>query len=217
MVGLGSALAATAGALGKVAVDVILLAQTEVAEVAEAGGDGRSSTMPQKRNPIASTLAAACVRQAQAHAAVLPGSMVHEHERAAAGAWHAEWEAVTGALGYTGGAASFVREAIEGLEVDAERMRANLDSTGAVMAEHVSLLLSQQIGRVQAHELVGAAARRSAAAGLPLEHELLEDGEVRAHLSEQQIVDALDPARYLGSSQAFIDRALELHRSAADA
>jgi 3-carboxy-cis,cis-muconate cycloisomerase len=121
---LAGALAGTAGALGKLAADVVLLAQTEVGEVAEAEG-GASSTMPHKRNPIAAVLAGACARHVRANAALLFESAVQEHERAA-GAWHAEWAALSTALGAAAGTAAAVRRSLDGLQVDEERMRANL-------------------------------------------------------------------------------------------
>jgi 3-carboxy-cis,cis-muconate cycloisomerase len=120
---LGAALAIAAGAIAKIATDVALLAQTEVGEVREAEG-GASSTMPHKRNPVGSTLARACASGAIAAGQQLLGD-VHEHERAA-GAWQAEWRALTDALALTGGAAASLRDALDGLEVDAERMRANI-------------------------------------------------------------------------------------------
>ncbi len=122
---LAGALATAAGIQAKIATDVILLAQTELGEVAEGGGGG-SSTMPHKRNPAAAVLAVACERHARANAAVLLESVVAEQERAA-GAWHAEWAALTTALAATGGAAAAVARSLESLEVDAARMRANLD------------------------------------------------------------------------------------------
>jgi 3-carboxy-cis,cis-muconate cycloisomerase len=121
---LGARLGITAGVVAKIALDVELLAQTEVAEVREAAGGG-SSTMPHKRNPVGSTLARACAMRARASAAILSEALVQEHERAA-GAWHAEWGAVADALASTGAAAAWMREALEGLEVDAGRMRANI-------------------------------------------------------------------------------------------
>jgi 3-carboxy-cis,cis-muconate cycloisomerase len=125
---LGSALGIAAGVVAKIGLDVGLLSQNEVGEVAEAEG-GVSSAMPHKRNPIGSLLAVACARQAQAQAAVLAGSLVQEHERAF-GAWHAEWPALVGALGYTGGAVEGARRALDGLEVHEDRMRANLEASG---------------------------------------------------------------------------------------
>ena len=120
---LGAALAVAAGFCAKIALDVALLAQTEVGEVRVARSGG-STTMPHKRNPVGSVIARACAEHAREAAAVLL-NVEHEHERAA-GAWHAEWTALSDALAYAGGAAAAVRELLDGLQVDAERMRANL-------------------------------------------------------------------------------------------
>jgi 3-carboxy-cis,cis-muconate cycloisomerase len=198
---LGAALAVAAGAVAKIALDVTLLAQTEVGEVREPAG-GVSSTMPQKRNPVGSTLARACARLAAAHAGVLVTGLEHEHERAA-GAWQAEWPALSGALAYTGGAAAAIRGALEGLEVDAERMRRNLDDWA--MAERVASRLAEQLGREQARELVAELAQR----GLSLREALR--GEPRAGLTAEEIDTLLDPDGYLGSAGAFVDRALALY------
>ena len=156
---LAGALATAAGAAAKAAGDVALLAQTEVAEAAERESGG-SSTLPHKRNPINAILAIACERHARANAAILFESMTQEHERAA-GAWHAEWSALSTALAATGGAAASLRRSLTGLEVDAARMRANISPD--VLAE------AKKFG-----------------------------------------VDAQQPEDYLGSVDAFIDRALAL-------
>jgi 3-carboxy-cis,cis-muconate cycloisomerase len=132
---LGALLDEAAGACAKIGLDVVLLAQTEVAEVAEADG-GRSSTMPHKRNPVRATRARACARLVHANAAVLSATE-YEHERAA-GAWHAEWTALSDALAHAGGAAAAIRECLEGLEVDPARMRRNMDAA-ALYSERDSL------------------------------------------------------------------------------
>jgi 3-carboxy-cis,cis-muconate cycloisomerase len=124
---VGAVLGLTAGLLEKIAVDVELLAQTEVAEVREPAAGG-SSTMPHKRNPVGSTLARACAMRARSAAALLAEAMAQEHERGAGG-WHAEWGALSDALAYTGGAAAWMHETLAGLEVDAARMRANIADT----------------------------------------------------------------------------------------
>ncbi|HEX7527119.1 MAG TPA: 3-carboxy-cis,cis-muconate cycloisomerase, partial [Gaiellaceae bacterium] len=124
LVELAGALAGAAGAAAKIGGDVVLLAQTEVGEVAEREPGG-SSTMPHKRNPVGAVLAVACARHARANAGILVESVVQEHERAA-GAWHAEWHALSTALAATGSAAAAVRRSLTGLEVDADRMRANI-------------------------------------------------------------------------------------------
>ena len=159
---LAGSLAATAGTAAKIATDVLLLAQTEVGEVRESEG-GASSTMPHKQNPMAAVLAVACERHARANAGVLFESMVAPHERAA-GAWHAEWHALSTALAATGGCVAAVRRSLDNLHVDAERMRANIDP--AVLAE-----------------------------------------------AERFGIEATGPEDYLGSTAAFVDRALARYRA----
>jgi 3-carboxy-cis,cis-muconate cycloisomerase len=211
---IGGVLSLVAGVLGKIALDVILMSQTEVGEVAEPADQGRggSSTLPHKRNPILSVAAAANARRVQDLAQTLYGAMVGEHERAA-GAWHAEWEALSDALALTGGAAAAVREVTEGLEVHPEKMRHNLEQTGGMlMAENVTTVVADRLGRLKAHELVGAAARRSADGGKPFREELLAEPDLRELLSAEEIDAALDPVGYLGSAGEFIDRAMALYR-----
>jgi 3-carboxy-cis,cis-muconate cycloisomerase len=204
---LGAALALAAGAVEKIALDLKLMAQTEVGEVSEssAGGRGGSSTLPHKRNPVGCALAIACAHGARGAAAVLIGVQAHEHERAA-GAWQAEWEALSRALALTGGAVAALREALDGLEVHADRMRANLDLTGGLL---LSEAVVTALGSGDAKAVVTAAARRAADSGRPLRIELIEDDAVS--LSEEEIDRALDPAAYLGSAEALVDRALEAH------
>jgi 3-carboxy-cis,cis-muconate cycloisomerase len=144
----------------------------------------------------------------RAAAGVLSAALVQEHERAA-GAWHAEWDALTNALALTGGAAWWMREVLEGLEVDAERMRENLDATGGLLvAERVSGLLAERLGRVAAHDLV----HESAAQGASFREALLAEPRVTEHLSQAQLDDAFDPVGYLGSAEAFVERALAHYR-----
>jgi len=202
---LGSALDLSASVLAKIGLDLVLLAQTEVGEVRE-GTDGGSSTMPQKRNPVRSVLARACAELVSGYASVLARSVVQEHERAA-GAWQAEWAALSGALAYTGGAAWNVAEALEGLDVDAPRMQENLEQTGGlIVTERVALAL----GGGDAHDLVRDAVLRSAESGRTFADELRADE--RVELDEKELQSALDPSDYLGSADAFVDRALALYR-----
>ena len=211
---IGGSLALLAGVLGKISLDVILMAQSEVGEVSEPaeGGRGGSSTLPHKQNPILSVTAAADTRRVQALAQTLCGAMVGEHERAA-GAWHAEWEALSDALALTGGAAAAIREVTEGLEVNPEKMRHNLEETGGMlMAENVTTVVADRLGRLEAHEIVGSAARRAADGGKPFREELLAEPVLKERLSSDEIDAALDPAGYLGSAEAFIDRAIALYR-----
>jgi 3-carboxy-cis,cis-muconate cycloisomerase len=211
---LGSTLALGAGVMHKLALDVVLMAQTGVAEVAEPSDDGRggSSTLPHKRNPILAVTAAACARRVPSLAQTLQAAMAQEHERAA-GAWHAEWETLSDALALTGGAAAAMREATEGLQVHPERMRANLDATdGLLLAEQVTTIAAKHLGRLEAHELVETASRRTLEHGSSLREELLAEPTLREALSSEEIDAVLDPAHYLGSAEDFVDRALDIYR-----
>ena len=211
---LGGVLALVAGVAHKLALDVVLMAQTEVAEVAEPADDGRggSSTLPHKRNPILSVAAAACARRVPPLAQTLQAAMAQEHERAA-GAWHAEWETLSDALALTGGAVAAMRKVIEGLQVYPDRMRENLDATdGLLLAENVTTVAAEKLGRLEAHELVQAAARRTADGGKPFREELLAEPDLRETLSPEEVDAALDPAGYLGSAEVFVQRALDLYR-----
>jgi 3-carboxy-cis,cis-muconate cycloisomerase len=211
VVELGAALAVAAGTAAKIAVDVALLAQTEVAEVAE-GAPGGSSALPHKRNPAGAIEVDACFRGVQAQVGVLVAAMRSEHERAA-GAWQAEWPAISEAFRLAGGACGRVREVVEGLQVDVARMRANLDATGGLLlSEHVAMTLAPALGRQRAQELVRAAAGRTAG-GTGFRGELLADAEIAARLGPEGVDAALDPGRYLGSAPAFVDRALAAHRT----
>ncbi|MFF1545693.1 3-carboxy-cis,cis-muconate cycloisomerase [Streptomyces sp. NPDC058291] len=203
---LASCLAFTAGALGKPAADVLTLARTEIAEVAEGGGGG-SSAMPHKANPVRSTLIAAAARRAPQLAATLYGSLVAEDERPA-GAWHAEWEPLRDLLRLVGGAARDAAELAEELRVYPERMRSHLGLThGLIVSERLSAELSGLLGRARARELLTELARRAYAEGRPLGGLLAEQADVRD--ADVDLGELIDPARYTGSAGAFTDRALE--------
>jgi 3-carboxy-cis,cis-muconate cycloisomerase len=210
---LAGALGEAAGALGKAAHDVVLLAQTEVGEVREGGrGAGGSSTLPQKRNPIAAVSALASTARAPGLVATLLAAMVQEQARAA-GHWHAEWRPLSDLLVAVGSAASWLRQSLEHLEVDGARMRANLALTGGLLlAERVTAALVPALGRQAAHDLVAAVCAACAASGTPFGDALAARAEIAAHLSPAQIAALLEPEGYLGSADLFIERALERHR-----
>jgi 3-carboxy-cis,cis-muconate cycloisomerase len=207
---LGAALGIAAGAAAKIGGDLVLLAQSEGAEVAESSGGG-SSTMPQKRNPVRSALAIASARLASEHAGVLLGNLEHEHEHEherGVGGWQAEWEALSGALAFPGGAAAAAADAVTGFEVNGERMRANLEASGGlVLAERVSFALTPRLGRSQAHEVVAEAARASS-----FRDALAADA--RVGLIEDELDVLLDPVGYLGAGEALVDRSLRAHEEA---
>jgi 3-carboxy-cis,cis-muconate cycloisomerase len=209
---LGSALATLAGALGKIALDVVLMAQTEVGELSEPAGEGRgsSSTLAHKRNPIGSTLALAGARRAHAFATLLTGGLVQEHERAV-GAWHAEWEGVSGVLAATGGAAANMAEVLDGLQVHSERMLVNLGATrGLILSERLVFALAERLGHADARALVSEATARATERGTALRDELAADR--RTPLSSAELDAAFDPETYVGAADVFIDRALDLYR-----
>ncbi|MFK0119035.1 3-carboxy-cis,cis-muconate cycloisomerase [Streptomyces sp. NPDC090994] len=201
---LAGCLATAAGALGKLAADVLVLGRTETGEVAEGSGGG-SSAMPHKANPVRATLIAAAARRAPQLAAVLYGSLAAEDERPA-GAWHAEWEPLRDLLRLTGGAARDAAELTEGLRVDPAAMRAHLDLThGLIVSERLSAELAPVLGRSRAKALLTEVARRTYAEGRSL-------GELLADVPELKDIDLAaltDPARYTGSAAALTDRALE--------
>ncbi len=178
IVQLGAALAGVCAVVGKIARDVTLLAQTEVAEVAESSaqpGRGGSSAMPHKHNPVASVVILGCTKRAPGLLATLAAAAEQEHQRAAGG-WHAEWETLADLLRVTGSAASWAADLVTGLQVDGARMRANLDTAaGLPMTEKVAGLLAPGLGPVTAHDLVSAAAVRSAAQGIGLAEALLAE------------------------------------------
>jgi 3-carboxy-cis,cis-muconate cycloisomerase len=162
---------------------------------------------------VLATTTIACARRVPSLAQTLLAAMAQEHERAA-GAWHAEWEVLGDALALTGGAAAATHEAMAGLQVYPDRMRANLDATaGLFLAEHVTTIVAERLGRLEAHELVEAAARRTFERDTSLREELLAEPVLREVLSREEIDAALDPAQYLGSAGAFVDRALDLYRN----
>jgi 3-carboxy-cis,cis-muconate cycloisomerase len=212
---LAGALGTAAGALGKVALDVTLLAQTEVGEVSEGGGEGRggSSTLPHKRNPVGAVLVTAATARVPGLVATLLGAMAQEQERAT-GAWHAEWEPQAELLRLVGGAAARTRDLLGGLEVHPERMRANLETAGGLLlAERVAGALADALGRSAAQELVQRRSREAAGSGRPLREVLLADPTVREHLDEAAVERLLDPAGYLGAAAPLVDRALAAHRA----
>jgi 3-carboxy-cis,cis-muconate cycloisomerase len=196
------------GSLAKFALDITLLAQTEVGEVAEGGGEGRggSSTMPQKRNPIASEYIIAAARGVHGLVPVMLGAMVQEHERASGG-WQSERLATAHAFVLTAGALAQARAVAEGMTVDVARMRANLDAGGGlIMAEAIATALTPALGRAAAHDTVERACQRAIEERKLLSEVVLADPDIRSRLSESEIRRATDPSSYLGSAGAFVDR-----------
>ena len=212
---VATALSITCGTMGKIALDVALLSQTEVAELSEAPapGRGRSSAMPQKRNPVGAVAVAAGVRRVHALCAVILGSMFQEHERAA-GAWQAEWETLSELLRLSAGALAATAALLEGLDVHADRMRANLDAGGGlIMAEALAVSLAPVLGGAEARARVAALCASATDHKISLAQALAAEPDITARFSAGELEAMLDPARYLGSTHAFIHRALAAYEA----
>jgi 3-carboxy-cis,cis-muconate cycloisomerase len=209
---LGGALALTAGALGKFAADVLVLARTEIGEIVLRGAGG-SSAMPHKANPVQATLIASVARQVPAFAGVLYGSMAAEDERPA-GAWHAEWQPLREALRQTGMAAELAAHLAYNLEARPERMARNLAlSNGLIVSERLTGALEPLLGRAAARATVTEAARLATEQDAKLADVLCTLPEISAlidakQLTEERLAELLDPAGYLGAAAELVDRAL---------
>jgi 3-carboxy-cis,cis-muconate cycloisomerase len=205
-----TALGLLVGTLGKIARDISLLAQTEIGEVLESteSGRGGSSTLPHKRNPVGSAVVLATAIRVPALVSVMLTAMVQEHERGLGG-WHAEWETLPEIFLLTSGALAQLAHAIDGLEVYEEHMTYNLGAThGLILSEALAMALAKGIGRSSAHQLIEHAAHRALESGRPLRDLLLEDQQVRAHLSPAEIDALLDPKNYTGSAASMIQQVL---------
>ena len=210
---LACALGVATGTMGKIARDIALLAQTEVAEAFEgdAAGRGGSSTMPQKRNPVSASVVLAAAVRAPAFVATMLSAMPQEHERGLGG-WQAEWETLPALLHLTAGAARHLAEMLAGLQVDAARMRANTHLHGGVsLGESVSMALARHVGKAEAHRAIGAASRRAIAEQRTLADVLAGTPEVTRFLPPGELVERLTADRYLGASAQLVRAALARH------
>jgi len=207
---VGCFLGLVTGTLGKISMDVKLMMQTEVEEVYEPFADGRgsSSTMPQKRNPISSNYIHACTAMVRQHVAALLDAMVEDHERAT-GPWEIEWIAVPEIFLLSAGALAQTRVLLGGLQVDAERMRKNLDLTrGLIVSEAVMMRLGPALGRQRAHDLVYDICRQVIATRRPFVDLLAEHDEITPHVARDELARLVDPANYLGLCGEMVDRVL---------
>ncbi|OGA01379.1 MAG: 3-carboxy-cis,cis-muconate cycloisomerase [Betaproteobacteria bacterium RIFCSPLOWO2_02_FULL_62_17] len=206
----GGFLGLVCGTLGKLSMDVKLMMQTEVGEVYEpfAHGRGSSSTMPQKRNPISSCYIHACASVVRQHAAALLDAMIADHERST-GPWEIEWIVLPEAFVLTAGALNQSKFVLAGLEVDARRMRDNLDLTkGLVVSEAVMMGLAPYLGREHAHDLVYDLCRDAIKQDKPLLDLLAANAEITNHVDRKKLAEFCDPSNYLGLSGVMVDRVL---------
>ena len=205
-----------AGSLGKIARDVALHSQTEVAELFEpvAEGRGGSSTMPHKQNPVSAAVVLAAATRAPGLVATMLGAMIQEDERGLGG-WHAEWETLPELVCLTAGALHHLTETMAGLRVDPARMAANLEATrGLVFAEAVQMAVAEKAGRAAAQRLLEAACRRAQAEGRHLRDVLADDPTVGRHVSPEELERLLDPGRYIAPADALVERVLARHAEA---
>jgi 3-carboxy-cis,cis-muconate cycloisomerase len=206
------------GSLGKMARDISLLMQNEVAEAAEPGGEGRggSSTMPHKRNPMACALTLAAAQRVPGLVSSFLSAMVQEHERAVGG-WQAEWPILASAVQAAGLAAASMAEAAESLSVDAARMRQNIESTkGVIFAERAAMLLREKMGREAAHKVLEIATRKSVSESKHLAQVLAEMPEVASHMNHAALHQLEVPEDYLGSAETFRQRLLSSAQNSTD-
>lgn len=196
--------------LGKVATEIATLMRTEVNEVREPyqTGRGASSTLPQKRNPIACPRIIAIAHRMREFSGAQFSAMIQEHERAV-GAMPIEWMVIPEAFILASGSLSQSLEILRDLDVDAAQMRANLDLCGGLlMAEAVMMGVAPITGRNQAHDLVFTAAGRANDASKTLREVLVQDEAIMQHISVERLDELLDPANYTGSAGAMVDQVL---------
>jgi 3-carboxy-cis,cis-muconate cycloisomerase len=203
-------LALVTGSLGKIALDIMIMASTEFGELYEpfVKGRGASSTMPQKCNPISSELMLAASKAVRQHAGLMLDAMVQDLERAT-GPWHAEWMAIPESFVLTAGALHQARFALAGLVVDEKAMAKNLSiSRGLIVAEAVMMGLAPQIGRQQAHDVVYDACRRANEQNMSLADALAADPQVMDRIDRATIDRLTSPGNYLGLAPEMVDRVL---------
>lgn len=213
LVEFASLLGMIAGSLGKLGRDLSLLMQTEAGEVFEpsAPGKGGSSTMPHKRNPVSAAVLIGAATRAPGLVATMFSAMPQEHERSL-GLWHAEWDTLPELCCLVSGALQQALLVVPGLEVDAARMRTNLELTqGLVLAEAVSIALAQKIGRDAAHHLIEQCCKQAVREGAHLRAVLGTNAEVSAQLSADELDRLLDAAHYLGQARRWVERAVAEH------
>ncbi|RMP71202.1 hypothetical protein ALQ17_100503 [Pseudomonas fluorescens] len=213
LVEFASVLGLIAGSLGKLGRDISLLMQTEAAEVFEpsAPGKGGSSTMPHKRNPVGAAVLIGAATRVPGLVSTMFSAMPQEQERSL-GLWHAEWETLPEICRLVSGALQQALLVSEGLEVDPERMGKNLDLTqGLVLAEAVSSVLAQRLGRETAHHLLEHCCKRAVAEQRHLRAVLADEPQVTAELSAAELDRLLDPAHYLGQARTWVTRAVAEH------
>ena len=198
------------GTLGKIARDISLHTQTEVAELFEPVGEGRggSSTMPHKRNPVTCAIVLSAATRVPGLVSTTLSAMPQEQQRGLGG-WQAEWETLPEILRLAGGALHHLAEMLPHLGVDVERMRQNMEATrGLIFAEAVSMALADRMGKMPAHLLVEAACKKAYSERRPLKEVLELEPGLHSHLTLPDLESLFDVRNYLGSASEFVERVL---------
>ena len=201
--------------LGKIANEIVILEHTEIGELYEPFSAGKvgSSTMPHKRNPSSCEAVVGVSRALRYNVAFMLESMLIEHERDGS-AWRGEWKALPESCLMAGGMLAMMKYVLEGLDVDVDRMRANLDSLGGfLLSECVMFALSEKVGKQTAHDLVYEASMHGIENGVPFEKVLMQNERIRQALSEAELKSALDPTAYLGRAPEIVDEVLARQRA----
>jgi 3-carboxy-cis,cis-muconate cycloisomerase len=211
---VGTTLGLCVGSLGKIARDISLHMQTEIAEVFEPAGEGRggSSTMPHKRNPVSAAIVLSAATRVPGLVSTMLSAMVQEDERGL-GDWHAEWETLPEIFRLTAGALHQMATIVPRLEVDASRMRHNLDAThGLIFAEAVTMAMGAHIGKSAAHTLVEEASRQARESGKHLRDALAQNQAVTERLTAAELDRLFAPENYLGVAEELVDRVIDSSR-----
>lgn len=204
-------LAIVAQTLGKIANEIVILEHTEIGEVYEPFSAGKvgSSTMPHKRNPSTCEAVVGVSRALRYNAAFMLECMVIEHERDGS-AWRGEWKVLPESCLMMGGVLAMMKTVLEGLTVNADRMRANLDRLGGfLLSERVMFALSEKLGKQTAHDLVYECSMHGIEHGIPFDRELMENDRVRAVLTPDELRRVLDPTSYVGRAPEIVEEVLK--------
>lgn len=203
------------GCLAKIANEIIMLAHTEIDELGEPFNEGKvgSSTMPHKRNPSTCEGIVAVGRTLRYTVALMHETLVQEHERDAS-AWRFEWKALPEACLMTGAILAQIKDVLAGLEVNADKMRRNLDALGGfLLSERVMFALADKLGKQTAHEVVYEASMRGFAQGITFEQTLMDNARVKQALGTEELKSLLDPTTYVGLAPAIVERTLAATRA----
>jgi adenylosuccinate lyase len=201
--------------LGKIANEIIILEHTEIGELYEPFSAGKvgSSTMPHKRNPSSCEAVVGISRALRYNVAFMLESMMIEHERDGS-SWRGEWKALPESCLMAGGMLAMMKYVLTGLHVDTAAMRRNLDRLGGfLLSERVMFVLSDKVGKQTAHDLVYEASMHGIETGVSFESALLQNAQVKAALSADELKITLDPTTYVGRAPEIVDEVIRQQRA----